>query len=110
WSKSLKNAADRSQTLSLWSCKALKAISEPTESEGEFRVRLSQQAREAREEEVGKLRKKYASKIATLEKRILAAEQRVEREKGQASRAAFDSVISIGSTLLGTLFGRKALS
>ena len=110
WEKSLKSAAYRTQRLSLWSCKDLKATSEPTETEGDFRVRLSQRAREAREEEVGKLRKKYASKVASIKKRIVTAQQRVEREQGQASRAWYDSMVSIGSTLFGALFGRKTFS
>jgi hypothetical protein len=110
WSKSLKAAAYRTQTLSVWSCGLLKEVSQPGETERDFRVRLELASREERERETGKLRAKYASKIASIEKRIKTAEQRVEREKGQASRAAMDSVVSIGSTLLGALFGRKTFS
>ncbi len=110
WSKALKSAAYRSQTLSLWTCPALKATCQPGETQKEFRLRLELEAREARERDTGKLRSKYASKLAGIEKRIKTAEQRVEREKGQASRATMDSVISIGSTLLGALFGRKTFS
>jgi len=110
WAKALKGAAYRSQTLSVWTCPSLKSTSQPGEAERDFRLRLELDAREARERETGKLRSKYASKSASIEKRIKTAEQRVEHEKGQASRAAMDSVISIGSTLLGALFGRKAFS
>lgn len=110
WSNKLKSAAYRTQTLSLWSCPALKAVSEPGETERDFRIRLELDAREARERETGKLRTKYSSKIASIEKRIKTAEQRIDREKGQATRAAMDSVVSIGSTLLGALFGRKTFS
>lgn len=110
WAKSLKEFIYRTQTLTLWSCPSLKEMSEANESEGEFRVRLTQQAREARDLAVEKLRKKYASKVATLEKRIRTAEQRVEREQGQATRASFDTMLSIGSTVLSALFGRKLVS
>jgi hypothetical protein len=110
WAKKLKSAAYRTQTLSLWSCPSLKAISGTDETERDFRIRLELAAREARERETSKLRSKYASKIAGIEKRIKTAEQRIDREKGQATRAAMDSVISIGSTLLGALFGRKTFS
>lgn len=110
WLKSLKSAAYRSQALSLWTCPALKQTSRPGETERDFRLRLELEAREARQRETEKLRSKYASKLAGIEKRIKTAEQRVEREKGQASRATMDSVISIGSTLLGALFGRKTFS
>jgi hypothetical protein len=110
WAKSLKDAAYRSQTLTLWTCSAVKVTSKVSETERDFRVRLAQDTREVRDREVAKLRSKYASKQAALEKRIKSAEQRVEREKGQASRATYESMISIGSSLLGALFGRKKLS
>jgi uncharacterized coiled-coil protein SlyX len=59
---------------------------------------------------VEKLRKKFASKAETLKTRILSAEAAVEREKSQAKRAALDTAISFGSTLLGAVLGRKMLS
>jgi hypothetical protein len=56
------------------------------------------------------MRQKYASKIATLEDRIRRGQQTVDKEKEQASSQTLQSALSIGSTLLGALFGRKVLS
>lgn len=110
WTKGLKDYVYRTQALSLWRCAALKSSSKPGETEGEYRVRLDGAAREARDAAVEKLRKKYASKLAALEKRTRAAEQRIEREQGQATRAGYETVLSVGSSIFGAVFGRKLAS
>jgi type IV secretory pathway TrbL component len=45
-----------------------------------------------------------------LQERVRRAEAAKEREAEQAKRAKFDTVISLGSTLLGAFLGRKAVS
>lgn len=110
WGKLLKNHFYREEEAVVFKCKSPKVYSEPEESEADFRARLSQLAREERDLQVEKLGKKYASKFATLKRRIQSAEHAIEREKGQFKRSAFDAVISFGSSLLGALFGRKLAS
>ena len=88
----------------------LKLYSEAGEIEGGFRVRLSQRCKEQRDLQVEKLRKRYSSKLATLRDRIRAAEQSVARETEQYRKASFNSVLKIGSSLMGALFGRKLMS
>jgi hypothetical protein len=56
------------------------------------------------------LRKKYASKIATLEDRIHRAQLAVDREAEQAKQQKMQTAVSVGATLLGAFMGRKALS
>jgi hypothetical protein len=85
-------------------------FSNPGETEKDFRVRIAQTGREGRDTRVEKLRQKYAPKIATLQERLLRAQDRVAREKTQARSQSFQSVISIGATLLGAFTGRKVLS
>jgi len=91
-------------------CAQLKAISQPDQTEGDFRARLSQDAREARDREVEKLRKKYAPKLATIENQIRSAEERLARETTQYEQAKLGSAISVGASILGSLFGRKLAS
>ena len=110
WEKTLKDRLYRERRLTVYKCAALKETSEPGEDERDFRVRLTQAAREARDREVEKLRKKYATKIRSAERKIAAARRRVDRERGQADRAKKDSYLSLGSSLLGALFGRKLMS
>jgi hypothetical protein len=106
----LKDALYRKQTLELWRCPALKQISRPGESEADFRIRLSQAARQDRDQKVEKLRAKYAPKMALLEERLRRAQQKVEKEKSQASQQMFQTALSVGSSLLGALVGRKIAS
>ncbi|NLB41792.1 MAG: ATP-binding protein, partial [Clostridiales bacterium] len=88
----------------------LKKISQPDESERDFIVRLQQESREARDEAIEKLRDSYGKKAATLEERIRKAEQAVQREKDQARDAGIQTAVSLGSTLLSALMGRKKVS
>ena len=106
----LKDALYRNRKLKIFKCPALKETSEADESEAEFRVRLSHSGREARDEQVEKLRQKYAPKIATLEERVRKAQIKVEKEKSQASQQTMNTVYSFGSSILSALFGRKLMS
>ncbi len=86
---------------------SLKEVSRPGETETEFRIRLQQVAREHRDELVGQLREKYASKIATLQERLRRAQQAVDKQAEQAKQAKFQTALSFGSTILGAFTGRK---
>src|SRR5690606_29022402 len=97
-------------TLPLYKSSALGQVSKPGEDERDFRIRLQQIAHEQRDIAADKLRQKYAPKIATLQERLRRAVSAKQREAEQANRAKLDSVISLGSTLLGAFLGRKAMS
>jgi hypothetical protein len=107
---SLKEFLYRTRKLSIYKCAALKQVSKPGESEGDFKTRLAQAAREVRDLRVEKLKAKYAPKLATLDERRRRAVQRVETEKAQQKQATLSSAISFGSSVLGALFGRKLTS
>jgi len=91
----------------LWKSPSLKMTSQPDETERDFRLRLEQRAREVRDEELAKLRKKYANRIATLEKQLMTARHRVQREEEQYKGQAAQTAISMGATILGAIFGRR---
>jgi len=77
------------------------------ESEGEFRGRLRELARERRDLELEKLRERYAPKLARVKDQLRRAGERVEREHSQYRQQKMQTAISLGSTILGALFGRK---
>jgi hypothetical protein len=110
WSKSLKNYLYRERTLDLWICPEVKATSTPTEAEREFRLRVAQASRERRDREVEKLRAQYAPKMTTLEDQIRRARERLEREQAEANRSTWDATVAMGTSVLGALFGRKAVT
>ncbi len=110
WSKRLAAWIYAERPLELYFSPTLKQTSDPGENERDFRVRLDRVAREERDLRTEKLRTKYKSKVDRLEERIRKAEQTVDKEKEQASSQTVASVLSVGSSLLGALFGRKVLS
>jgi hypothetical protein len=110
WGKQLKDHLYRSQQVTVLKCVQLKQSSRPNEDEGAFRARLAHAAREARDEQVEKLRAKYTPKLASLGEQIRKAQQRVEREKSQANQQTLQTAISFGASILGALMGRKLAS
>ena len=108
WKKEFKEFLYRKQPMTMWRCKDLKQYSEPGETEGDFKVRLEQLASEKRDEAIDKLRDKFGSKFDTLRTRIRKAEDKVDVEKAQYQQSRVSSVLSVGTTLMGALLGRKA--
>ncbi len=110
WRKDFAGWIYRNQKLELFESPSLDLISNPGESERDFRVRLQQLGREKRDEMVEKLRQKYAPKMAALEEKRRRAEQAVAREAEQAQGQKVQTAISFGATLLSSFFGRKTVS
>jgi hypothetical protein len=110
WAKDLATHFYQNHKLQLWVCDALKLGSRPGESEGDFRSRLALSVREQRDAQVGKLREKFAPRLATLQGQLQRANERVERERGQSSQQKIQTALSVGATILGALLGRKAVS
>ena len=110
WQKGVVEAAVRTIRLTLWRSPATGAVSRPGEDERAFRIRLANDGRVARDVAVAALRKRYEPKLATLTERLRKAQATEDKERQQASSATMDSVLSIGTSLLGAFFGRKLAS
>lgn len=110
WTKTMKSWLYQSVTLDLTSCPALKEVSKPGETEGDFKARIGQSLREKRDEEVERLRRSYGPRLAAIQERLRRAEAREEAEKSQMGQQAMQTAISIGATVLGAFFGRKTMS
>ncbi|MFZ5818896.1 MAG: helicase HerA domain-containing protein [Chloroflexota bacterium] len=110
WEKDFATWLYGSQRLDLLQSPSLKAASNPGEDERDFRIRLSQLAREHRDQLAEALRKKYAPKIAALQERQRKAEATREKQEEQAKKAKIDTALSVGATLLGAFAGRKVFS
>jgi uncharacterized protein DUF87 len=110
WQKDLAGWIYRNQRLELLESTTLNVVSNPGESERDFRVRMQQIAREGRDEAVEELRRKYAPKFAQLEEKKRRAEQAVAREAEQAQGQKVQTAISFGATLLSSFLGRKRTS
>jgi hypothetical protein len=110
WCNDLLRWVRQNRPLILYQSNKFKLTSSPGETEGAFRARLTQAAREQRDLAVEKLRRKYAEEYAVLQDRRMRAEQVLAREQEQAKAKKIESVISFGTAILGAFLGRKAVS
>jgi hypothetical protein len=85
----------------------VEAYSNPGEKVDEFKVRITQTARELRDKAIEELREKAAKTVKALEAKATKAQLKVDTQKQQASSAKLAAAVSIGSSILGAFFGRK---
>lgn len=110
WSKSLALYLYGARELTLLACPSLKLVSRPGEPRSDFLARVRLAAREGRDRELVKLEAKYAPRVASANDKIRRAEERQRRETSQYEQQKSQSMISVGASLLGALFGRKLAS
>lgn len=108
WGKALAASLYQNGAVELLTARSLKLTSNPGESEGDFRTRLAQGLREFRDEQVSKLREKHEAKLKSLDDRMRRASDRVEREKAQYNQRKLDTAVSIGTSILGAIFGGRS--
>jgi L-aminopeptidase/D-esterase-like protein/DNA helicase HerA-like ATPase len=110
WKQQVLKGLGHRERLELFSSEAFDMISEPGESERDFRARLQARAHEKRDALTAKLRQRYAARTAALTERIRRAEQTVSKESEQMKTAGWQTAVSFGATVIGALLGRKAVS
>jgi hypothetical protein len=110
WQKDFANWLARSQRVDLLRSPGLDQFSRADEKESDFRIRMQLAARELSDQNMEKLRKKYAPKYATLDERIRKARMAMEKEREQASRQKYQTAMSLGSSILGAVVGRRVSS
>ncbi len=101
WEKELKDYLYRNRMVKLFTSKALKKQSRPEQSEDEARIELAQAAREARDQAVATLKSKAAEKLKSIQTKITAAEAKLVKEKSEADRKWYTSMLDIGTSVLG---------
>ncbi len=99
----------RKEKLTLYRVPKLKLESEPEESEADFRVRVKNYLNERKEEEIEKLKAKYAKKRESLEKRLSRALEKLDKEEADVSASTTSTILSVGMTLLDAFLGRSAI-
>jgi hypothetical protein len=107
--KELRAHLYQNRSRTLWRCKALKLRSRPGETEADFSARAQLVAREKRDAAVDALRGKFARKLEQHEARVRRAEERLAREQSQYEQQKLETGISVGATVLGALFGSRAV-
>ncbi len=110
WAKTLQARLYETARARVMVCESFKLASKPGESEGDFRARLALAVREKRDAAVAELRRKWQAKLLQLSDQIRRAEDRHAREQAQLSQQKMQTAVTIGSSILGALLGRKAIS
>lgn len=110
WQRQLVRHLRLNQALTLYKSQAPKLVSTVDESRADFIARVQHARREQNDAASAKIKARYSSKFQTLEQRLLRAQQALEREQAQKSSSTLDTVVSIGTGILGAVFGRKLLS
>ncbi|MDZ4287554.1 MAG: DUF87 domain-containing protein [Prosthecobacter sp.] len=85
----------------------LETYANPGEKVDEFKARVTQTARELRDQAVEELRAKLEKNLKSLTDKATRAAAKVETQKGQANDAKLTTAVRIGTSLLGAFFGRK---
>jgi len=83
WDDDLKDQLYRTEKYSLWKCDALDRSSESGESEADFRIRMTQIARERRDDKKEVVRKKFDKRIDNAKAAVRKAEAYVSEQKSQ---------------------------
>ncbi|WP_457607341.1 ATP-binding protein [Nitratifractor sp.] len=102
----LKNWLYQEERLTLYRVRSLKLESKPGESEEDFLVRVRDRIEELKEEAIEELKERYAKKEERLQDQLRRAMERVQKEKTDQT----SSLISVGASILGALFGGRGLS
>jgi len=100
--RELKDYLYQSEGLILFRCRSPKLESKVGESRSDFIVRLQDSLNEKKEEEIEKITIRYASKEKVLRDRLVRAQERVAKESADST----SSIIEMGISVLGALFGK----
>ncbi len=97
----------RASEIRVWKSNVFKMTSQPGESERDFRIRLTQLFRERRDFELDQMRRKYSGRLDTLARQEAQALADLERQSQQYEQQKMQTYISVGSSVLGALFGSR---
>jgi hypothetical protein len=107
--RDLKDYLYRTRCLTLYHSPVLKEYSTPLESEADFRFRLRQEAREARDENVEDLNRRYSTRLRRLEDRIQKARLTRDKKEATAQARSRELLVSVGESLVGMFLGRRSM-
>jgi len=102
--RGLKDYLYQEENLELLRCLSPKLESKVDESRLDFTVRLQDMLNDKKEMEIEKLKVRYGSKEKVLTARLLRAQERVEKESSDST----SSMIEMGISVLGALFGKAS--
>jgi hypothetical protein len=103
WEKQLVDHLYRTERFVAWRCEALGATSGPGETEGDFRIRVTQLAREKRDEKKETVRRKFEKRVARAQEAVRKAESFHRRQRSQFWMRVVSFFMAIAEAILGVL-------
>lgn len=100
----------RSSKLTLYKNEFLKITSKQTESLNDFKIRLQDRLNEKIDLEVEKLKVKFVKENDSIETKLSKLYEKLQKEELQATSTTTDTIISIGTSLLGAFFGNSVIN
>lgn len=100
----------RNSKLTLFKNEALKIISKQNESLTDFKIRIQDRLNEKIDEQVENLQIKFKKTNDSIEDKLYNLFDKKEKEELQASSTTTDTIIAIGTSLLGAFFGKSTTS
>lgn len=107
WEKEFNSYLYQEKAIEVYEVPSLKLQSNPKETEGDFRVRISVALREDRDKKIQAIRESYEAKIEAVKEKIRKCEMKLAKEQGEMGTQKISTAISFGETLLGMLLGKK---
>ena len=104
--KSLSDWLYHEHTLDLFRCKSPKLESNPYETIGDFKTRITDALNQSKEEAIETLKERYGRKEKVLTDRLDRYQLSVDKEKADTT----SSFMNVGITVLGALFGKSRAS
>lgn len=100
----------RSSKLTLYKNEFLKITSKQTESLNDFKIRLQDRLNEKIDLEIEKLKVKFVKENDSIETKLSKLYEKLQKEEIQATSTTTDTIISIGTSLLGAFFGNSVIN
>lgn len=100
----------RNSKLTLYKNEFLKITSKQTESLNDFKIRLQDRLNEKIDFEVEKLKIKFVKENDSIEAKLSKLYEKLQKEEIQATSTTTDTIISIGTSLLGAFFGNSVIN
>lgn len=97
----------RNSKLSLFKNEELKIISKQNESLTNFKIRIQDRLNEKIDEQIESLQEKFSKTNDSIDDKLNKLFDKLGKEQLQASTTTTDTIISIGTSLLGAFFGKS---
>ena len=101
WEKDLKDHLYQNERYLVWRCEVLEEFSQAGESESDFRIRVTQLAREKRDEKKERIRSKYKNRLQKAQAAVRKAESYASEQRSQFWMRVVNIAWSIAQMLLG---------